>query len=94
MRKLFALNKTNILKEVNKIARLYKVEMYLTDANGEFRDAEQFKNHLEYVLQRMDATMKLTKLEVSKEFEWEDDLKINLVKATVEDFEEYFKKEE
>lgn len=79
---------------MNKIARLYKVEMYLTDANGEFRDAEQFKNHLEYVLQRMDATMKLTKLEVSKEFEWEDDLKINLVKATVEDFEEYFKKEE
>lgn len=77
---------------MSTIARLYKVEMYLTDGNGDYEDIKQFRNHLEYVLERgIDAAFKIAKLEASKEFEWEDDLRVNLVKATVEDYEEYFK---
>lgn len=73
------------------IARLYKVEMYITDIEDDYVNTEQLKNHLEYALDRTYSIMKLSKIEASRKFEWDDDLKINLVKATNEDYEEYFK---
>lgn len=71
------------------MAKVYKVEMYVVDANEEFGDVDHIKPYLED-WHRWVMT-DVTGIQESDEFEWEDDLKINKVNASVEDYEEYFK---
>lgn len=71
------------------MAKVYKVEMYITDVNEEFHNTYHIRPYIED-WHRWVAT-KVANIQESVEFEWEDDLKINKVDASIEDFEEYFK---
>lgn len=80
------------------MAKVYKIELYAVDINGEFDD-DIIDAYPEYVRELADDSyfaniVKLSKLEASDEFEWEDSLAINKILSTNEDFEEYFRKEE
>lgn len=73
------------------MAKLYKVEMYITDFNDEIMDVDDLKGLLYEFEFHNWVGVKVVDIKESKEFEWSDDLKINKVDATVKDFEEYFK---
>ena len=73
------------------MAKLYKVEMYIIDFNDEIMDVDDLKGMLEEFGFHNWIGIKIANIKESKEFEWSDDLKINKVDATVEDFEKYFK---
>lgn len=76
------------------MAKVHKMVIYLIDANGDYDHfeegllAEYVKESLEM---KLDVTTAVTKSQSSKEFEWDDDLKINNRAATIADYEEYFK---
>lgn len=72
------------------MTKIYKVSFYATDINDEYYNNEHFLSHLKEQLWNLDAPIDFLKIEESKEFEWDDDLKINKINATVEDFEKYF----
>ncbi|MFS0905676.1 hypothetical protein AB3N02_21770 [Priestia aryabhattai] len=76
------------------MAKVYRVTMFVSDANGDMQDAENLKEQLEQVADRLDVFFDHIEVEESEEFEWDDDLKINKTNATVEDFEEYFEEED
>lgn len=69
------------------MAKVYKVEMYISDFNSEIEDAKEF---IEDLLDNGWIGVKVADVKESEEFEWDDDLAINKVKATKEDYEEYF----
>lgn len=72
------------------MARVYKVEMYLLDCN-DFLEYGSMTSELEKALYRLDLSSKIHVLKKSDFFEFEDDLEINYVEATTEDFEVYVK---
>lgn len=69
------------------MSRIHKLELYIVDTNDLYGETENlitlFDNYT-------DCMFKVVHSE-SKEFEWDDDLKINYTNAKVEDYEEYFK---
>ncbi|AMO25831.1 hypothetical protein Blue_008 [Bacillus phage Deep Blue] len=79
------------------MAKVYKVEMYIVDANGDydFLDNEEMVEEIEHQVDvRMDVMSHVTSVQSSKEFEWDDDLAVNKTNATIEDYEAQLKKEE
>lgn len=79
------------------MAKVYKVEMYIVDANGDYDylDNEEMVEEIEHQVDvRMDVMTRVESVKSSEEFEWDDDLAINKEAATAEDHEAYFKKED
>lgn len=72
------------------MSKLHKLEMYIVDANGMFNSIDDILNYLDFKIS--DLSFVLSKSKTS-EFEWNDDLKINKVDCTIQDYEEYFKEE-
>lgn len=76
------------------MAKLYKLEVYVTDMNDTFIDGEDVVDSIEmYLGDRFGASVHKIKVEETKEFEWDDDLRINYRDATTEDFDKQFEKE-
>lgn len=73
------------------MAKVYKVEAYFIDYDDDYGSSESLQNDLERVCDRMPSRLSYASTEVSKRFEWNDDLKINKIGVTKEDFEKYFK---
>lgn len=79
------------------MARVFKLEMYIVDAEGTFENmtvsqvAREIKSTIDY---EHWTTSEVASLQTSKEFEWDDSLDINRTLATLDDYESYFKKEE
>jgi hypothetical protein len=72
------------------VAKIYKTEIYFTDFNEEFQDEDHFKDHLIEICRKLWVGVDVTDIKKSKEFDWNDDLKINNVNVTKEDYEKYF----
>lgn len=76
------------------MAKVYKVTMYLPDPNGyyDLHDTEHFQSELESGLQRvLDISPVIADIQESEVFEWHDDLKINGMSSSFDDYEEYIK---
>lgn len=74
------------------MARVYKVSFYLTDYNEEFHnDVDLLKMKIQETVEGMWIGVSHLKLNESEKFEWDDELKINMIDSTEEDFEKYFK---
>mgnify|MGYP000966762727 CR=1 FL=1 len=69
------------------MARLHKVEMYILDANEEYKNFQDIIDSLEY---KTDLNLNCFNHKETS-FKWDDDLKINKLNATIEDYENYFK---
>lgn len=76
------------------MAKLYKIEGYLCDANGDLKDVEDFRSYLDMLINRgyytVDAPIDF-KITESKEFEWNDNIDLNYYGCTEEDCKKYFK---
>lgn len=68
------------------MARVHKVTMFITDIEGDSDVEDLIKNGL----RRYDLHPKFIEVNSSDEFEWDDDLLINKVSGTKEDFKKYF----
>jgi hypothetical protein len=74
------------------MARIVKAEIYITDYEGDYEDADHILGELKsLVSNELWVDVKVGKVKESKEFEWKDDLKINQTDSTIEDLEEYLK---
>ncbi|QFP93402.1 UNVERIFIED_ORG: hypothetical protein Xoosp15_137 [Xanthomonas phage Xoo-sp15] len=79
------------------MAKVYKVTMYIVDANGDYdcHDDGDMVNEIEHQVDvRMDVMTRVTSVESSEEFEWDDDLAVNKTNATIADYEAQLKKED
>ena len=68
------------------MARVHKVSMYITDIEGD----SVVTDAIRHGLNRYDLFPEFIKIESSDEFEWEDDLEINNVECSENEFEKYF----
>lgn len=68
------------------MAKVYKVSMYITDTD----ECSDIENLIEHGLNRYDLYPSFMDVKSSEEFEWDDDLEINNVECTKNDFEKYF----
>ena len=74
------------------MAKVYKVSLYITDANDDYTGREKYlKDDLEEQVEKLWVQTNHLKIVESEEFEWDDDLAINSTDAAVEDYEVYFK---
>lgn len=73
------------------MAKLYKLEGYLCDVNGEFKDVEDLSGYLHTLIDRGDLFNPIDfKITESKEIEWYDDIDLNHYGCTEEDLKKYF----
>lgn len=73
------------------MAKIYKVSLYITDYNEEYKDGEHLKSELtDCIYDELWAGVDQFEVEESEKFEWDDDLAINKINAKKEDFEAYF----
>lgn len=82
----------NNLFRGDKMTKIYKAEFYITDFNDEYQGIDDVKGKVEESPTFRWALVHVSDIKESEEFEWDDDLKINNIAATTEDYEEYFKK--
>lgn len=68
------------------MAKIFKIEMYVVDYGDSGITSDEIE---EAVRSDFDAIVFVSNAK-EKEFEWNDDLKINLIDSTKEDYEEYF----
>jgi hypothetical protein len=73
------------------VVKIFKVGMYIMDVNEDVDDVDEVKRLLGQISERFDVDFKTATIKESEEFEWDDDLKINRIDATIADYEEYFK---
>lgn len=73
------------------MAKIYKVSFYAVDMNDEYSNRKQFESAFEYALYDLDVEVEHLEIVDSEEFEWNDDLEINMNNCLVEEFEKYFK---
>ena len=71
------------------MARVHKVEFYLVDANDYYIDGYDLITEITNDLE--EGFVKCLTWKTSKEFEWDDNIKLNYINCTKEDCEEYFK---
>ncbi|MGZ9868215.1 hypothetical protein ACU3L3_07310 [Priestia endophytica] len=76
------------------MVKIFKVGMYIMDVNEDIDDINGVKRLLGQISERFDVDFKTATIKESEEFEWDDDLKINRIDATIADYEDYFKEEE
>lgn len=72
------------------MAKVYKVSLYITDYNDEYRDGEHLKSNLKEHIDDLWVGVNHLKIQESYEFEFDDELPINKINASEEDFEAYF----
>ena len=70
------------------MAKLYKVELYLIDANEQYGSLDDI---LVNTLDNTDIMYEVNSRKESKSFEWKDDLPINYMNCISDDYEKYFK---
>lgn len=70
------------------MARIYKVTSYIVDMSNNNRDITNSIECYSTDSETMDGN---TKIEKSAEFAWTDEHPLNLVSATAEDYEKWFK---
>ncbi|QVW29024.1 hypothetical protein [Bacillus phage SWEP1] len=78
------------------MAKVHKVTLYVVDLYGDYDTytEEEIGQEIKYAVDtQIDTSSHVGEIESSKEFEWDDELKINYTDATTNDYEEYFKKE-
>ena len=73
------------------MAKIYKVSLYLTDYNDEYSDKEHMESDLKENLENLWVGVDCLEAQESIEFEFDDELTINKVNATKEDFEVFFR---
>lgn len=74
------------------MAKLFKIEGYLCDANDDFYSEESLRNYFDNVLDRSDLFAPTPfKIKMSKDFEWDDSIDLNYMSCTEKDCEKYFK---
>ncbi|MDI3411830.1 hypothetical protein QKW52_22660 [Bacillus sonorensis] len=73
------------------MAKVYKAEFYITDVNCKLQDIEDIKQGIEEAPAFRWTIVHVADVKESNEFEWDDDLKINHIEATTDDYEEYLK---
>lgn len=66
------------------MAIIHKISFYIADVNDEWSSSD-----IDCVLSNK-FNAEFVKVESSDEFEWDDDLEINKVDNTKEDFDKYF----
>jgi len=71
-----------------KMAKIFKIEMYVVDTNDKTQDEQDLLDELENSLE--DLLIHAANVEM-RTFEWDDGIAINYVAATNEDHEAYFK---
>ena len=64
------------------MAKVYKIEIYVTDINGDYNDVNELVDEIENNL-----NCKCFNIKESKEFEWDDNLPINYINATQSDYD-------
>lgn len=69
------------------MAKIYKIEAYIVDANEKFTDGEDL---LDTMIERTDCYYPISAKYEEAEFEWDDDLAINSCNCTEADCEAYF----
>lgn len=67
------------------MARVHKVSMYITDIEGD----SNLEDLIKHGLNRYDLFPEFIKIESSDEFEWCDDLEINNVECSENEFKKY-----
>ena len=77
-------------KEILNVARLHKVTMFVTDIESDSDLEDDLEDLIVHGLSRYDLSPSCIEVQSSKEFEWDDELKINYTNSTKEDFEKYF----
>lgn len=70
------------------MAKVHKVELYLIDANEQYSSLDDI---LVSALDNTDIMYEVNSRKESESFEWKDDLPINYINCTSDDYEEYFK---
>ncbi|MGF9745661.1 hypothetical protein ABEX05_00040 [Bacillus velezensis] len=73
------------------MAKVYKAEFYITDVNGNLQNIEDIKGGIEEAPAFRWTIVHVADVKESAEFEWDDDLKINRIEATTEDYEAYIR---
>lgn len=74
------------------MAKLYKLEGYLCDVNGEFKDVEDFRDYLHTLIDRGYLFNPIDfKITESKEIEWHDNIDLNHYGCKEKDLKKYFK---
>lgn len=77
--------------------KVHKITLYVTDLHGDYDNyteeeiGEEIKQNVDL---QMDTMSHVASVESSKEFEWDDDLRINYTDATTKDYESQLKKED
>ena len=66
------------------MSKVHRVSFYIADVNDEWEASD-----IDCVLSNK-FNAEFVKVESSEEFEWDDDLEINKVDNTKEDFDKYF----
>lgn len=69
------------------MANIYKVEMYIVDANGEYGSVEDIECRINCEL---NCSHEITSINKAG-FEWDDNLPINKIGCDKEQYEKYFK---
>ncbi|QQO40991.1 hypothetical protein 015DV002_34 [Bacillus phage 015DV002] len=75
------------------MTKIFKVELYIVDRDERIYDTEGVDHVAEVIDDMFESRTAVSYVEESRDFEWDDDLPINLVEAPLEAFEEYFKKD-
>ncbi|QQO41264.1 hypothetical protein 015DV004_48 [Bacillus phage 015DV004] len=75
------------------MTKIFKVELYIVDRDERIYDTEGVDHVADVIDDMFESRTVVSNVEESRDFEWDDDLPINLVEAPLEAFEEYFKKD-
>lgn len=72
-------------KEKCKMARLYKINMFVLDVNGEYEDIHEL---IEYAFDRTEASAHFIEAQ-TVEFPWHDNIILNRSSSTKQDYEDF-----
>lgn len=75
------------------MTKIFKVELYIVDIDERIHDSVGVEHVADVIDDMFESRTVVSSIEESKDFEWEDDLPINLVNVPLEAFDEYFKKD-
>lgn len=85
------LNKIDILSglEVSEVAKVYKFTGYVADYDDVFGTAQKY---LDYINDRDGYCLGISAFEIkeSDEFEWDDNIAINMVDCSQSEYDKYF----
>lgn len=71
------------------MAKVHKVVLYISDYNDRYQDEDDVKLAIEHFSDSEGVGIHIAEQKESEYFEFDDDLAVNKIKATTEDFEKY-----